>query len=161
MIPMNPGSTSEPRRAVAGIDEVLALVQGRTRREALLALFSGPRRAAELAGPLGVELAYLSRELRALERAGLVRSTQQGQERVYTPAAAELGRLGNCMILTLRALGGTVALHLPDPDLGRLGVPNRRPEDEDAPPPDIRVPTLGDAATHPSPVRDPGHHRSG
>src|SRR4051794_15792759 len=54
-----------------------------TRRELLRLLAAGERSAGELAGPFPVSRPAISRHLRVLREAGLVRSRTDGRRRLY------------------------------------------------------------------------------
>ena len=72
------------------LDAVLAAVADPTRRAIVDRLTEGPARVTDLAAPLPMTLAAVSKHLRVLESAGLVRRSRQGREHVLTLHAAPL-----------------------------------------------------------------------
>lgn len=64
--------------------EALAALADPTRREILALLARGERGAGELAGRFPVTRPAISRHLRVLREAGLVRVRAEGQRRVYS-----------------------------------------------------------------------------
>ena len=74
------------------LDEVFHALANRTRRALVRRLAdAGPARVTELAEPLGMSVAAVSKHLFVLERAGLIRRTRDGnvQSCVLEPAAME------------------------------------------------------------------------
>jgi DNA-binding transcriptional ArsR family regulator len=63
--------------------EALAALADPTRRELLRLLSHGERSAGELAGPFAVSRPAISRHLRVLREAGLVRARTEGKRRLY------------------------------------------------------------------------------
>ena len=63
--------------------EALAALADPTRRELLRLLSDGERSAGELAGPFSVSRPAISRHLRVLHEAGLVRARTEGKRRLY------------------------------------------------------------------------------
>jgi DNA-binding transcriptional ArsR family regulator len=82
------------RRAAAENDDALDAVFGAlgdpTRRRILVRLAAGPASISELAQPFAMTLPAVSKHLRVLERAGLVRREVRGREHVCTLNAAPL-----------------------------------------------------------------------
>lgn len=74
----------------ATLDHVLAAIADPTRRAILHRLRRGPARVTDLAEPFDMTLAAVSKHLRTLERAGLVRRTRQGREHTLTLDARPL-----------------------------------------------------------------------
>ncbi|MDX1448833.1 MAG: metalloregulator ArsR/SmtB family transcription factor [Acidimicrobiia bacterium] len=72
-------------------DEVFAALSDGTRRDLLLELGGGPRRAGDLAEPFDISRPAISRHLRVLREAGLISSEQRGREHWYRlePGALE------------------------------------------------------------------------
>src|SRR3954447_17435164 len=70
--------------------EALAALADPTRRELLRLLAAGERSAGELAGPFPVSRPAISRHLRVLREAGLVRARTDGKRRVYALDARRL-----------------------------------------------------------------------
>ncbi|HEX8794122.1 MAG TPA: metalloregulator ArsR/SmtB family transcription factor [Polyangiaceae bacterium] len=62
------------------LDTVLTAVADPTRRTIIDRLAKGPVRVTDLADPLPMSLAAVSKHVQVLERAGLVRRSQQGRE---------------------------------------------------------------------------------
>jgi DNA-binding transcriptional ArsR family regulator len=62
------------------LDTVLTAVADPTRRIIIDRLAKGPVRVTDLAEPLPMSLAAVSKHVQVLERAGLVRRSQQGRE---------------------------------------------------------------------------------
>ena len=63
------------------------------RREILLMLRERPLSAGEIAGRFAISRPAVSRHLRVLREAGLVRDTAEGRRRVYTLDTGPLGEL--------------------------------------------------------------------
>lgn len=68
-------------RAPADLDLVFAALADPTRRALLSALLAGEQRVGDLARPLPISLAAVSKHLQALTRSGLVSQTRAGRER--------------------------------------------------------------------------------
>jgi DNA-binding transcriptional ArsR family regulator len=75
---------------MARIDVLLAAVADPTRRALVDRLACGPARVSDLAAPLPMTLAAVSKHIRVLERAGLVRRSRRGREHVLTLNALPL-----------------------------------------------------------------------
>ncbi len=75
---------------MADLDAVLAAVADPTRRAIVDRLTEGPARVTDLAAPLPMTLAAVSKHIRVLENAGLVRRSRNGREHVLTLDAAPL-----------------------------------------------------------------------
>ena len=73
------------------LDATFAALADPTRRAILARLASGEASVTELAEPFALSLPTVSRHIAALERAGLVRKTRRGQERVVELDSARLG----------------------------------------------------------------------
>ena len=65
----------------ADLDAVFAALADPTRRGVLTALLDGPRTVGEIAAPLPMSLAAVSKHLQILMRAGLVSQAKSGRER--------------------------------------------------------------------------------
>lgn len=63
------------------LDAVFAALADGTRRAVLTALLDGPRTVSELAAPLPMTLAAVSKHLQILMRAGLITQVRAGRER--------------------------------------------------------------------------------
>jgi DNA-binding transcriptional ArsR family regulator len=72
------------------LDDVLAAVSDPTRRAIIDRLARGPARVTDVAGPLPMSLAAVSKHVQVLERAGLVRRSRQGREHLLTLDGAPL-----------------------------------------------------------------------
>jgi DNA-binding transcriptional ArsR family regulator len=68
----------------AAFDTVLVAIADPTRRAILDRLTRGPARVTDVAEPFEMSLAAVSKHVRTLERAGLVRRTRQGREHILT-----------------------------------------------------------------------------
>jgi len=62
------------------LDSVLDAISDGTRRAIIDRLTRGPSRVTDLAAPFDMSLNAVSKHIKVLERAGLVRRTQQGRE---------------------------------------------------------------------------------
>ena len=71
-------------------DDVFAAIADPTRRALLLRLAGGERNVTELIEPFSISQPAVSKHLRILRRAGLVRSRKRGRLRVYELEAARL-----------------------------------------------------------------------
>lgn len=94
---------------MAQVDNVLAAVGYPLRREILRRLALQPRRAGDLARGFAVSRPAISKHARTLERAGLIRATRQGRERIYrlAPEAGARLRLAADEIAALTAFWDT------------------------------------------------------
>ncbi|GIE54450.1 metalloregulator ArsR/SmtB family transcription factor [Actinoplanes nipponensis] len=75
------------------MDEVAGAIADPVRREILLLLRDEPLSAGQLAGRFPISRPAVSRHLRVLREAGLVRDTAEGRRRVYTLVTAPLDEL--------------------------------------------------------------------
>jgi DNA-binding transcriptional ArsR family regulator len=75
------------------LDRVLTAIADPTRRAILDRLTLGPARVTDLAEPFEMSLAAVSKHLRTLERAGLVRRARRGREHTLTLDARPLRRV--------------------------------------------------------------------
>jgi DNA-binding transcriptional ArsR family regulator len=66
------------------LDRLLTAIADPTRRAILDRLAHGPARVTDVAAPFEMSLAAISKHVRVLERAGLVRRTCQGREHTLT-----------------------------------------------------------------------------
>jgi DNA-binding transcriptional ArsR family regulator len=76
--------------AGARLDETLRALADPTRRALLDRLSLGPARVTELAEPFAISLNSVSKHIRVLERARLVRRRRAGREHILTIAAEPL-----------------------------------------------------------------------
>ena len=67
-------------RLSESLDVILAAVADPTRRAILDQLAHGPARVTDVAAPFAMSLNAVSKHIKVLEHAGLVRRTQQGRE---------------------------------------------------------------------------------
>jgi DNA-binding transcriptional ArsR family regulator len=74
----------------AAMDAALSAIADPTRRAILDRLARGPARVTDVAAPFDMSLAAVSKHVRVLERAGLVRRTRQGREHTLELDAAPL-----------------------------------------------------------------------
>ena len=65
---------------ISALDDVLAAVADPTRRAILDRLASGPARVTDVAAPFDMSLNSVSKHVKVLEKAGLVRRARQGRE---------------------------------------------------------------------------------
>jgi DNA-binding transcriptional ArsR family regulator len=72
------------------LDSVLAAAADPTRRAILDRLARGPARVTDVAAPFSMSLAAVSKHVKVLEGAGLVRRSQHGREHVLELNAAPL-----------------------------------------------------------------------
>jgi DNA-binding transcriptional ArsR family regulator len=78
---------------VTDLDSVLAAAADPTRRAILDRLARGPARVTDLAAPFDISLAAVSKHVKVLEAAGLVRRAQRGREHTLRLNAAPLRRV--------------------------------------------------------------------
>jgi DNA-binding transcriptional ArsR family regulator len=76
------------------LDRVLVAIADPTRRAILDRLRRGPARVTDVAEPFEMSLAAVSKHVRTLERAGLVRRTRRGREHTLTLNARPLRQVG-------------------------------------------------------------------
>jgi DNA-binding transcriptional ArsR family regulator len=76
--------------APASLDHVLSAIADPTRRAILQRLSRGAARVTEVAEPFDMSLAGVSKHVRMLERAGLVRRTRRGRDHLLTLDARPL-----------------------------------------------------------------------
>jgi DNA-binding transcriptional ArsR family regulator len=72
------------------LDLVLIAVGDPTRRAIVDRLARGPLRVTDVAGPFRISLAAVSKHVKVLERAGLVRRTRSGREHILALDARPL-----------------------------------------------------------------------
>jgi len=75
------------------LDHVLMAISDPTRRAILDRLARGPARVTDVAEPFEISLAAVSKHVRMLERAGLVRRARRGREHSLTLDARPLRRV--------------------------------------------------------------------
>jgi DNA-binding transcriptional ArsR family regulator len=75
------------------LDHVLMAISDPTRRAILERLARGPARVTDVAEPFEMSLAAVSKHVRMLERAGLVRRARRGREHSLTLDARPLRRV--------------------------------------------------------------------
>jgi DNA-binding transcriptional ArsR family regulator len=75
------------------LDHVLMAISDPTRRAILDRLTRGPARVTDVAEPFEMSLAAVSKHVRMLERAGLVRRARRGREHSLTLDARPLRRV--------------------------------------------------------------------
>jgi DNA-binding transcriptional ArsR family regulator len=73
-----PGTAASPREEER-LDRVFGALSNRTRRALLARLGEAPAKITDLAGPFAMSLPAVSKHLRVLERAGLVRRRVDGR----------------------------------------------------------------------------------
>ena len=87
------------------MDEVAGAIADPVRREVLLMLHDGPLSAGEIADGFVISRPAVSRHLRVLREAGLVRDTADGRRRVYTLVTAPLDELAGWLGRLMRPAG--------------------------------------------------------
>ena len=87
------------------MDEVAGAVADPVRREILLMLRDEPLSAGQIAGRFEISRPAVSRHLRVLRSAGLVRDVPDGRRRVYTLVTAPLDDLAGWLARLTRPAG--------------------------------------------------------
>ena len=87
------------------MDEVAWAIADPVRREILLMLRDAPLSAGQIAGRFAISRPAVSRHLRVLREAGLVRDTADGRRRVYTLVTAPLDDLAGWLERLTRPSG--------------------------------------------------------
>lgn len=75
---------------MSGLDHVLSAIADPTRRAIIDRLAHGPARITDVAQPFAMSLAAVSKHVKILEHAGLVRRARQGREHTLHLEAAPL-----------------------------------------------------------------------
>lgn len=83
--------------AKSALDHTLAALADPTRRAILDHLARGPARVTELAAPFDISLNSVSKHIRVLERAGLVRRRKRGREQILSLDPAPLDEAAEWM----------------------------------------------------------------
>ena len=94
---------------MAKVDQILTAVGYPIRREILRRLSERPCRAGDLARGFSVSRPAICKHARMLQRAGLIRSTRSGRERMYrlAPDAGDAMRMAAAQIEELSAFWDT------------------------------------------------------
>ena len=87
------------------MDEVAGAIADPVRREILLMLREDPLSAGQIADRFAISRPAVSRHLRVLRDAGLVRDTADGRRRVYTLVTAPLDELAGWLQRLTRPAG--------------------------------------------------------
>jgi DNA-binding transcriptional ArsR family regulator len=87
------------------VDEVAGAIADPVRREILLMLRDEPLSAGQIAGRFAISRPAVSRHLRVLREAGLVRDTADGRHRVYTLVTTPLEELAGWLERVTRPTG--------------------------------------------------------
>ncbi|WIM99685.1 metalloregulator ArsR/SmtB family transcription factor [Actinoplanes oblitus] len=87
------------------MDEVAGAIADPVRREILLMLRDEPRSAGQIADRFAISRPAVSRHLRVLREAGLVRDTADGRRRVYALVTAPLDELAGWLDRLTRPSG--------------------------------------------------------
>ena len=82
------------------LDDTLVALADETRRNILKRLSSGEARVTEVAEPFGISLNSVSKHIRILERAGLVRRRVSGRDHFLTLERKPLDELTQWMVRT-------------------------------------------------------------
>ena len=90
----------------SAVDEVAGAVADPVRREILLMLREQPLSAGEIADRFAISRPAVSRHLRVLRAAGLVRDTAAGRRRVYELVTAPLDELAGWLEHLRQPAGG-------------------------------------------------------
>jgi DNA-binding transcriptional ArsR family regulator len=77
----------------SAVESVFLAISDPTRRAILDRLAHGPARVTDVAAPFSMSLNAVSKHVKLLERAGLVRRARQGREHVLSLEAAPLGEV--------------------------------------------------------------------
>lgn len=75
---------------IGSLDSVFAAIADPTRRAILDRLMRGPARVSDVAAPFAMSLNAVSKHVKVLERAGLVRRARSGREHTLELEAAPL-----------------------------------------------------------------------
>ena len=89
----------------SGVEGVAGAIADPVRREILLMLRDAPLSAGQIAGRFAISRPAVSRHLRVLREAGLVRDTADGRRRVYTLVTAPLDDLAGWLERLTRPSG--------------------------------------------------------
>lgn len=89
----------------SAVDEVVGAIADPIRREVLLMLRDEPLTAGQIADRFPISRPAVSRHLRVLREAGLVRDTADGRRRVYTLVTAPLDELAGWLGRLARPAG--------------------------------------------------------
>ncbi|SRR6266508_3173493 len=89
----------------SGVDEVAGAIADPVRREILLMLRDEPHSAGQIADRFAISRPAISRHLRVLREAGLVRDTADGRRRVYALVTAPLDELAGWLERLTRPSG--------------------------------------------------------
>ena len=87
------------------VDEIAGAIADPVRREILLMLRDEPLSAGQIADRFVISRPAVSRHLRVLREAGLVRDTADGRRRVYTLVTAPLDELAGWLGRLMRTSG--------------------------------------------------------
>ena len=87
------------------MDAVAGAIADPVRRQILLMLRDDPLSAGEIAGGFAISRPAVSRHLRVLREAGLVRDTADGRRRVYALVTAPLDELASWLTRLTRPSG--------------------------------------------------------
>src|SRR5215471_4623332 len=87
------------------VDEVAGAIADQVRREILLMLRDAPLSAGQIADRFAISRPAVSRHLRVLREAGLVRDSADGRRRVYTLVTAPLDELASWLDRLRRPTG--------------------------------------------------------
>jgi DNA-binding transcriptional ArsR family regulator len=85
-------------RAAGNLDSVTAAISDRTRRAIVERLARGPARISDVAEPFSMSLTGFCKHVRVLERAGLVRRTRRGRNKILELSAEPLREVA-CWLL--------------------------------------------------------------
>jgi DNA-binding transcriptional ArsR family regulator len=88
-----------------GVDEVAGAIADPVRREILLMLADEPLSAGQIADRFAISRPAISRHLRVLRQAALVRDTPDGRRRLYTLDTAPLDELAGWLTRLTRPSG--------------------------------------------------------
>ncbi len=90
---------------LSGVDQVAGAIADPVRREILLMLRDQPLSAGQIADRFAISRPAVSRHLRVLREAGLVRDTVDGRRRVYTLDTGPLDELTGWLARLTRPSG--------------------------------------------------------
>ena len=114
------------------LDHTFAALADGTRRGILARLERGPASVGELAEPFAISRPAISKHLRVLERAGLVRRTKRGRESRCTLDPDALRQAASWVARYERYWNGQLAALADYFDAGQRPAPKRTEEETDA-----------------------------
>ena len=114
-----------------GVDEVAGAIADPVRREILLMLRDEPLSAGQIADRFAISRPAVSRHLRVLREAGLVRDSAEGRRRLYTLVTAPLDDLAGWLEQLKRPRGWQHHLDALETEVYRTRRERRAPTQPD------------------------------